>query len=77
LPRPGGQPCLRRTTVPRVAWLAATRTAVLALTPKPVAQMPAKRASCRLSSKANQAGRLEPSGCLSGSAKLVGGTKHR
>src|ERR1700685_4585265 len=40
-------------------------------------QMPAKKASGRLSSRANQTGGREPSGCNSFSAKLVNGTTHR
>ena len=40
-------------------------------------QMPAKKASGRLSSSANQTGGREPSGWSSFSAKLVKGTTHR
>jgi hypothetical protein len=40
-------------------------------------QIPAKKASGRLSSRANQTGGLEPSGRNSFSAKLVNGTTHR
>src|SRR5271166_6178595 len=39
--------------------------------------MPAKKASGRLSSSANQTGGREPSGRISFSAKLVNGTTHR
>jgi len=39
--------------------------------------MPAKNASGRLSSRANQTGGREPSGRISFSAKLVNGTTHR
>ena len=39
--------------------------------------MPAKKASGRLSSKANQTGGREPSGWVSFSAKLVKGTRQR
>ena len=42
-----------------------------------VAQMPAKNASGRLSSRANQTGGREPSGKVSFSAKLVNGTRQR
>src|SRR5271166_2538608 len=40
-------------------------------------QMPAKNASGRLSSRANQTGGREPSGRISFSAKLLKGTTHR
>src|SRR5208282_3366723 len=40
-------------------------------------QMPAKKASGRLSSRANQTGGREPSGWISFSAKLVNRTTHR
>src|SRR5258706_13715307 len=40
-------------------------------------QMPAKKATGRLSSNANQAGGREPFGWGSGSAKLLQGTTHR
>src|SRR5450631_3492789 len=40
-------------------------------------QTPAKNASGRLSSRANQTGGCEPSGCSSFSEKLVKGTTHR
>jgi hypothetical protein len=41
------------------------------------AQMPAKKASGRLSSNANQTGGRVPSGAVSFSAKLVKGTRQR
>jgi hypothetical protein len=41
------------------------------------AQMPAKKASGRDSSKANQAGGRLPSGCSSFSAKLMKGIRQR